>query len=128
MVGGKALATPQVPATLPTLDEAIGDTHTEARAFFASMLDAAEAAPWPVLTVHAEIEGGPYAAVLKWFLARARERGIAPVPLRELLAARRATGNPLPQRTMGYGAVPGRHGTVFMPQESRQLSPSHPHS
>jgi len=81
------------------------------------MLDAAAAAAWPVLTVHAEIEGGPYAADFRAFLARARERGIAPVPLRELLAARRATGAPLPQRAMGYGPVRGRHGTVFTPLE-----------
>jgi undecaprenyl phosphate-alpha-L-ara4FN deformylase len=117
VVGGKALATPQVPATLPTLDEALGDTHTEAHAFFASMLDSAAAAAWPVLTVHAEIEGGPYAADMRWFLERARERGIRPVPLGELLANRRATGVPLPLRTMGYGTIPGRHGTVFMPQD-----------
>ena len=118
VVRGKALATPQVPATLPTLDEALGDTHTEARAFFDSILDAAADAPWPVFTVHAELEGGPYAADLRWFLEGARGRGIAPVPLRELLSARRATGVPLPQKSMGYGTVPGRHGTVFMPEGS----------
>ncbi len=115
VVGGKRLATPQVPTTLPTLDEALGETHREARAFFASMLDAAASAAWPVLTVHAELEGGPYAADLRWFLERAGERGIRPVPLGELLATRRASGTPLPERTMGYGTVPGRHGTVFMP-------------
>jgi peptidoglycan/xylan/chitin deacetylase (PgdA/CDA1 family) len=118
MVGEKALATPQVPATLPTLDEALGDTHGDAGAFFDSTLDAATAGPWPVLTVHAELEGGPYADDFRRFLARARERGVAPVPLRDLLAARRATGAPLPRRSMGYGTVPGRHGTVFVPQES----------
>ena len=120
VVRGTTLATPQVPTTLPTLDEALGDTHTEARAFFASMLDAAASAAWPVLTVHAELEGGPYAAELRWFLERASERSIRPVPLGELLAARRATGIPLPQRPMGYGAVPGRHGRLFMPADPRQ--------
>ncbi len=115
VVGGKPLATPQVPTTLPTLDEALGETHSGARAFFASMLDAAASAAWPVLTVHAELEGGPYAADLRWFLERASERGIRAVPLGELLAARRTTGAPLPERTMGYGTVPGRHGVVFMP-------------
>ncbi|MBZ5588761.1 MAG: 4-deoxy-4-formamido-L-arabinose-phosphoundecaprenol deformylase [Acidobacteriia bacterium] len=117
IVDGAALSTPQVPATLPTLDEALGDTHTEPRDFFASMLDAAASAAWPVLTVHAELEGGPYAADLRWFLERARERGIEPVPLRELLAARRTSGVPLPEHTMEYGTVPGRHGTVFMPRK-----------
>ena len=118
VVGGKTLATPQVPTTLPTLDEALGDTHREARAFFASMLDAAAGAAWPVLTVHAELEGGPYAAELAWFLERARERGVRPVPLGELLAARRATGVPLPARPMTYGTVPGRHGVVFTPVDA----------
>jgi undecaprenyl phosphate-alpha-L-ara4FN deformylase len=116
VVKGVALDTPQVPTTLPTLDEALGETHAEARAFFASMLEAAARTAWPVLTVHAELEGGRYADDLRRFLAHARERGIAPVPLRELLAARRATSTPLPQRAMGYGTVPGRHGTVFIPQ------------
>ncbi len=118
VIGGAALKTPQVPATLPTLDEALGDTHSSAGAFFESVLDAAASAPWPVLTVHAEIEGGPYAGDFRRFLADARERGIAPIPLRDLLVARRATGAPLPERAMGYGTVPGRHGTVFVPQAS----------
>jgi peptidoglycan/xylan/chitin deacetylase (PgdA/CDA1 family) len=115
VVGGKALATPQVPTTLPTLDEALGETHTGAGAFFDATLDAAAAARWSVLTVHAELEGGPYAGDFRRFLARARERGAAPVPLRELLAARRATGVPLPELSMGYGVVRGRHGRVFAP-------------
>jgi undecaprenyl phosphate-alpha-L-ara4FN deformylase len=116
VVKGVALDTPQVPTTLPTLDEALGDTHAEARVFFASMLEAAARAAWPVLTVHAELEGGPYADDLREFLTQARTRGIRPVALAELLAARRATGVPLPCHPMGYGSVPGRHGTVFMPQ------------
>ncbi len=118
VVKGAALATPQVPTTLPTLDEALGDTHADARAFYDSVLDAAASAAWPVLTVHAEIEGGPYADDLRRFLRQAAARGIRPAPLGELLAARRATPAPLPERTMGYGTVPGRHGTVFMPLQA----------
>jgi len=115
LVGGAPLATPQVPATLPTLDEALGDTHRDAAAFFADMLDAAKRAAWPVLTIHAELEGGPYAAALSAFLAQAADRGLRLAPLHELLAARLATGTPLPARPMRYGTVPGRHGRVFMP-------------
>jgi undecaprenyl phosphate-alpha-L-ara4FN deformylase len=115
VVGGAALATPQVPTTLPTLDEALGETHSLARAFFTSVLVMSGHARWPVLTVHAEIEGGPYAADLRWFLEQAAEAGIHVVPLNELLTARCATGKPLPRRTMGYGTVPGRHGKVSMP-------------
>jgi undecaprenyl phosphate-alpha-L-ara4FN deformylase len=115
VVGGAALVTPQVPTTLPTLDEALGETHSVARAFFTSALVAAGKARWPVLTVHAELEGGPYADEMAWFLEQAAEAGIRAVPLNELLTARCATGKPLPRLTMGHGTVPGRHGKVSMP-------------
>jgi undecaprenyl phosphate-alpha-L-ara4FN deformylase len=115
VVGGAALATPQVPTTLPTLDEALGETHSVARAFFTSALVAAGKAQWPVLTVHAELEGGLYAEDLRWFLEQAAEAGVRVVPLAELLTARCATGKALPRRTMGHGTVPGRHGKVSMP-------------
>ena len=115
IVGGVALATPQVPTTMPTLDEALGDTHGDARSFFASTLENAVRARYPVLTVHAELEGGPYAEDFDWFLAQASARGIRPVPLIDLLGARRTNGLPLPLFAMGYGAVRGRHGKVFMP-------------
>lgn len=115
VVGGAELATPQVPTTLPTLDEALGETHPLARAFFTSVLVAAGKARWPVLTVHAELEGGPYADDMRWFLEQAAEAGIHAVPLNELLTARCATGKPLPRRTMGHGTAPGRHGKVSMP-------------
>ncbi len=115
VVGGAALATPQVPTTLPTLDEALGETHADAPSFFAAILEAAPHASWPVFTVHAELEGGPYAGDFGTFLDQAAARGIRPVPLAELLAARRAAAPPLPVCPMRYGTVPGRHGKVFMP-------------
>ncbi len=115
IVGGAPLATPQIPTTLPTLDEALGETHADAGSFFASALEAAARARWPVLTVHAELEGGPYAADFRDFLEQASARGVRPLPLAELLAARRAIGTPLPMCGMRYGTVRGRHGKVFMP-------------
>jgi undecaprenyl phosphate-alpha-L-ara4FN deformylase len=115
LVGGRPMATPQVPATLPTLDEALGTTHREAEGFFADVHDLAAAQPWPVLTIHAELEGGPYAPAFNAFLVQAAERGVRPIALRELLAARLASGAPLPRFAMGYGSVPGRHGVVSTP-------------
>jgi peptidoglycan/xylan/chitin deacetylase (PgdA/CDA1 family) len=115
VVAGRVLRTPQVPSTLPTLDEALGDSHLRADAFFTDLLAAAGSQPWPVLTIHAELEGGPYGAEFGSLLGRAAERDLRPVPLGELLAARRGAGGPLPSRPMGYGTVPGRHGNVFMP-------------
>lgn len=111
VVAGRALVTPQVPATLPTLDEALGDTHAEAASYFDAMLDAAERAAWPVFTLHAEMEGGPYEAAFARFLAAADARGIRAVPLGELLAERLASG-PLPPSPLAHRPVRGRHGVV----------------
>ncbi len=112
VVRGRELRTPQVPATLPTLDEALGDTHEEAGAYFDTMLEGAAAAACPVLTVHAELEGGPYADAFDAFLGRAAAAGVAVVPLGALLEARLATGAPLPRCGLHYAPVPGRHGVL----------------
>ena len=113
VVGGHALATPQVPATLPTLDEMLGGADAGATAFYARMLDEAERGPWPVLTIHAELEGGPFAPDFKVFLAQARDRGIQLMPLKDLLAARLATG-PLSACPLAHRSIPGRHGVVSL--------------
>ena len=111
LVGERRLATPQVPSTLPTLDEALGDTHDAAAAYFASMLDELGRGAWHVFTLHAELEGGPYAEAFARFLDDASERGFEGVPLGELLRRRRAEG-PLPAHRMGHAQVRGRHGVV----------------
>jgi len=112
VVDGRPLRTPQVPATLPTLDECIGGTDKDAKSFFDRMLDEVKAGEWPVLTIHAELEGGPFASDFAAFLAKAKERNILVMPLRDLLAARAAAPQPIPRCTMSYGAIEGRHGVV----------------
>jgi peptidoglycan/xylan/chitin deacetylase (PgdA/CDA1 family) len=111
-VRGGRLRTPQVPTTLPTLDEALGFTHSVADAFFSDMAAAASGSEWPVLTVHAELEGGPYAEPFARFLRLAAERGTDVVTLGALLAERVARGGPLPACTMRHDPVPGRHGVL----------------
>jgi undecaprenyl phosphate-alpha-L-ara4FN deformylase len=117
-LAGKILKTPQVPATLPTLDEAIGVSCDDARTFFRDTLWAlahGTAGPdrWPVLTIHAEWEGGPYAPSFRDFLFDARSAGIDLVPLGPLLRARLGAG-PLPVCPVGEAEVAGRHGVVSM--------------
>jgi undecaprenyl phosphate-alpha-L-ara4FN deformylase len=108
---GETLKTPQVPATLPTLDEALGDTFQDALAYFAAMVDEAARASWPVFTLHAELEGGPYDEEFRAFLRRAKSAGLRCVPLGELLAERRRQG-PLPACAMHHAPVRGRHGVL----------------
>ncbi|HPC82086.1 MAG TPA: polysaccharide deacetylase family protein [Thermoanaerobaculaceae bacterium] len=115
VVAGRTLRTPQIPTTLPTLDEALGERCETASEYFDLVLAKALLQAWPVLTVHAETEGGPYAADLNAFLGKAARAELRVVPLGELLAARLATGESLPARQMGYGEVDGRHGRVSRP-------------
>jgi peptidoglycan/xylan/chitin deacetylase (PgdA/CDA1 family) len=111
VVAGRTLATPQVPTTLPTLDEALGDTHADAASYFAEMLDLAAAGRWHSLTVHAELEGGPYAGAFASFLADAAVRRVRCTTLGALLEERRAAG-PLSACRLEHLPVRGRHGVV----------------
>lgn len=110
-VGAGTLATPQVPSTLPTLDEALGATHQRASDYFADQAKAAQAQDWPVFTLHAELEGGPHDEQFSDFLEICRERGIEGRPLGHLLARRRSAGT-LPICQIGHRGVPGRHGLL----------------
>jgi len=108
------LTTPQVPTTLPTLDETLGRTDRDAAAFFARVLAQAQAAAWPVLAVHAELEGGPFAPQFAAFLSDAPQAGLQLVPLRELLAARLAAGEPLLHGPLSQGRIEGRSSAVSL--------------
>jgi undecaprenyl phosphate-alpha-L-ara4FN deformylase len=113
VIGRKTLRTPQVPATLPTLDEALGTTHMDPAAFFSDSLRAAAPGAFPVFTLHAELEGGPYARHFSRFLEDAKSQGIRCAPLGEVLAERLRLG-PLPACPMVHASIPNRHGVVSM--------------
>ncbi len=113
-IEGRSLKTPQVPATLPTLDEGLGETDADAHAFYERVLAMALEAHWPVLTIHAELEGGPYAEDFAAFLAAAKTQGIRLMPLRDLMAERRSVDPPIAPFTMSYGMVDGRASMVSM--------------
>jgi hypothetical protein len=102
-----------VPATLPTLDELLGFRFATANDYFDAMIERLQPETWPVLTVHAELEGGPYAEAFARFLERVGRRGVRCLPLGRLLEERRALG-PLPACELGHVGVPGRHGVVSM--------------
>jgi peptidoglycan/xylan/chitin deacetylase (PgdA/CDA1 family) len=111
VIGGRTLKTPQVPSTLPTLDEALGDTHATAEEYFTAMLDRLRPGGWEVFTLHAELEGGPFAPGFARFLGEAKRRGVRLMPLGQLVAERQAAGA-LPHCTMTHQPVAGRHGVL----------------
>lgn len=105
---------PQLPTTLPTLDELIGlDGLTESQV--AAHLLALTATPPPmghVYTLHAELEGMKLAPVFEQLLAGWRAQGYELVSLGDLYG----TIDPgrLPYHNVSIGGIPGRSGTLCL--------------
>ncbi len=73
-VGGRVFRAPELPTTLPTLDETYGVVGREPNVLADDLVARLRPDTLEVLTIHAELEGGPYATVLDAFLCRAVER------------------------------------------------------
>lgn len=112
---------PEIPSTLPTLDEMIGDprfpTPEALLAFFAGL-----AADGAVHTVHTEVEGSAYLEFFDRLLSAWRKRGVEFVPL-EVFAREALSGTGLPARRIGKITLPGRGGTVASALEERSPTP-----
>ena len=104
-------AIPEIPSTLPTLDEKLGDPGLPGpdalRRWFA---DAPRGDA--VHTIHTEVEGGPYLGWFESLLDEWRSRGAEFVPMETFgLEARERTSG-LPVRKIVPITLPGRAGTV----------------
>jgi undecaprenyl phosphate-alpha-L-ara4FN deformylase len=106
------LAQLQIPSTLPTYDERVGQGVT-AEGYYDELLAALEEQERPVATIHAEVEGIVALELFESFLTRALERGHRFVPLGELAAE---VVDP-PVRPMVRLEVPGREGWASCPGE-----------
>ncbi len=116
-VAGRDFDLLQVPATLPTLDEALGETCDSAEAFFRLIRGEADRAEsengenaFAVLTVHAGIEGRGAVGDFERFLEEA-DPAHAFVALGELAAAWREKSA---RCEMIRARLPGRHGEVSL--------------
>ena len=111
-LAGRTFKLPQVPTTLPTLDEAVGlkgsDQESLARFFVSSLTDGIN-----ILTVHAELEGKNWAGFLESVLTETKARGFRYERLDEIVAAVQTEG-PLPVHEIGFGFVEGRAGEVAL--------------
>lgn len=105
---GYDFRTPQLPTTLPTLDEVArrGDRPDELVARYRAWI---AARPWNVLTAHAEVEGRLFLPFLEGLLDRLAADGVRTAPLGELAAALPAD---LPRSGVERGELPGRAGLV----------------
>ena len=112
---GEIVRCPQLPTTLPTLDELIGidgitadNVHNSLLKLTTAPADHAD----HVFTLHAELEGMKLSAVLERLLTGWREQGYEIVALREIAARLNLAG--LPRCEIVRGELPGRSGTLML--------------
>jgi undecaprenyl phosphate-alpha-L-ara4FN deformylase len=111
---------PQLPTTLPTLDELIGrpDLHGTDPVDHLLALTAAGAGGDHVFTLHAELEGGRYLASLERLLREWQQRGTHLTDLAGYVATLDVHG--LPHCSIVAGTVEGRSGTLALQSQWRQ--------
>ena len=103
---GVAIGCPQLPTTLPTLDEIVG-VHEDA----ASHILGLTANPANhVFTAHAELEGGNWHGIFDRLLAGWRDQGYELVSLKSLYESLDPAA--LPKCEVVQGTLPGRSGTL----------------
>jgi undecaprenyl phosphate-alpha-L-ara4FN deformylase len=118
VMGGVCYRCPQLPTTLPTLDELVGVNGMDGTAAAGRLLQLSDR-PLPnghVFTLHAELEGGRFLPVFERLLRMWRERGIDLVSLGGLY--RTLDCSRLPAHRVVMGEFPGRSGTLALQAES----------
>jgi peptidoglycan/xylan/chitin deacetylase (PgdA/CDA1 family) len=109
---GEIVLCPQLPTTLPTLDELFGlDGLTEDNVHDRYLTLTAEPRDH-VFTLHAELEGMKLIPVFERLLAGWRQQGYRLVALRDLAAG--LDVDALPRHEMVRGEIPGRSGTLLL--------------
>jgi undecaprenyl phosphate-alpha-L-ara4FN deformylase len=104
---GEPLRHVQVPTTLPTYDERIGPQCPPER-YNAKLLEEIRPDRLNVLTIHAEAEGIGCRPLFRDFLDQAKKRGLAFMPLGNLLAE----AGTVPEAGVRKAEIPGREGWV----------------
>jgi undecaprenyl phosphate-alpha-L-ara4FN deformylase len=108
LVLGKTLSQPQIPVTLPTYDEAVGQNGINEHNFNDYMLSLISHTELNVLTIHAEVEGIVCLDMFERFLKSVRSMGAKLVPLGQLLNG----APPIKTAVIEPREIPGREGWV----------------
>jgi undecaprenyl phosphate-alpha-L-ara4FN deformylase len=108
------IACPQLPTTLPTLDELIGleGLTPDTVAAHILALTATPPANGHVYTLHAELEGMKLLPVFEQLLEGWKAQGYELVSLRDYFDGLEMKS--LPRHTVAPGSIPGRSGTVAL--------------
>jgi peptidoglycan/xylan/chitin deacetylase (PgdA/CDA1 family) len=108
-MGGMTFKTPQVPTTLPTMDELLGSDGLDDDSINSHLLDLIKPG-LNVHTIHTEMEGRAKARILEDFLSRCIGLGIPVIPVGEAL--KNLQGGDLPFSDVVDREIPGRAGKV----------------
>ena len=113
-IAGRVFQTPEIPSTLPTLDELLGRPEFPDEKIVPHLVSLLRPDQVNVFTLHAEIEGMGRRPLFRALLAACRQAGVEFVRLddlaRELLANRAA----IPVRDQIMGPIDGRSGLMAM--------------
>jgi peptidoglycan/xylan/chitin deacetylase (PgdA/CDA1 family) len=112
VANGVAVNVPQMPTTLPTLDELIGRPDLEGVDPIDHLFSLTDGHPGRdhVYTLHAELEGNTYLEAFERLIRGWRDRGADLIDLAAYVATLSIAG--LPRCEMVEGAVAGRSGTL----------------
>ncbi len=108
------VACPQLPTTLPTLDELIGTNGLTKKNVADHVLNLTRECPAAghVYTLHAELEGGKLAPAFEAMLAGWKKQGYDLVSMRAL--AESLDLRSLPRNEIAFGSVAGRSGLLAL--------------
>jgi peptidoglycan/xylan/chitin deacetylase (PgdA/CDA1 family) len=114
LIGDSRIRCPQIPTTLPTLDELIGLNGIDASNVASSLLRTTDTAPSSphVYTLHTEMEGMQLLPVFDSLLAGWKAQGYKMAPTRTLFDGLNLDA--LPVHRVSEGTVPGRSGTLSL--------------
>jgi len=113
VIDGEIVACPQLPTTLPTLDELIGIDGLTADTVAAHLLRITEDARGDhVFTLHAELEGMKLSAVLDQLLVGWKAQGFELVATRDIHAS--LDLKKLPRHEVRFAEIPGRSGNLMV--------------
>jgi peptidoglycan/xylan/chitin deacetylase (PgdA/CDA1 family) len=113
-VGNRVFRTPQIPTTLPTLDELLGRPEHPRETLVDQLVGWLRPGALEVMTLHAEIEGGRERPILQRLLAALAAAGVEIVRLEDEAAQLGREPERLAVCELIEASVPGRSGTLVL--------------
>jgi len=119
---GTVYKTPQIPTTLPTLDELLGRSEYPEKSIIDHYLSLLRPDRLNVLTIHAELEGMKHLALFRAFLERIKTQAIQVIRLEDFARDLIKISSAIPVCDLVAGTIEGRSGTLSVQKSSARSS------